>query len=131
MIGRRGFISLLGGAAATWPMAARAQPPERVRRIGVLMVAQSANDAVVQARNAAFLQGLQEAGWVVGRNVRIEARWSAANTDEVRKSAAELAALAPDIILAAGSGSATAVQQVTLGPPSPDHLNQQGQRSSV
>src|SRR5262249_17780413 len=76
-----------------------------------------ANDAVVQARNAAFLQGLQEAGWAVGRNVRIEARWSAANTDEVRKSAAELAALAPDIILAAGSGSATAGQQVTRTVP--------------
>ena len=72
---RRGFITLLGGAAA-WPLAARAQQPDRVRRIGILMYLAS-DDADAQSRNAAFLQGLQELGWTVGQNVRVEYRWGA------------------------------------------------------
>jgi hypothetical protein len=77
---RREFITLLGGAAAAWPVAARAQQGERVRRIGVLM-STSADDAPAQARLAAFMQGLQELGWGVGRNVRVDVRWPAADPD--------------------------------------------------
>jgi ABC-type uncharacterized transport system substrate-binding protein len=97
---RREFITLLGGAAV-WPLAARAQQPERMRRIGVLAQA-AANDPETAARLTAFVQGLQELGWSVGRNARIEYRWAAANYDLIRKYAAELVALAPDVILAAG-----------------------------
>ena len=106
---RREFISLLGGAAAAWPLAARAQQAERVRRIGVLMNF-AADDAEGQVRLAAFLQGLQETGWAVGRNVRIDLRWGAANNELYRKYAAELVALAPDVIL---SGGAVATEQFT------------------
>ena len=95
---RREFISLLGGAAAAWPLAARAQQAERVRRIGVLMNL-AADDPEGQARIAAFVQGLQQLGWTDGRNVRIDIRWAAGNADDIRKYAAELAALAPDVIL--------------------------------
>jgi putative ABC transport system substrate-binding protein len=95
---RRAFITLLGGAAA-WPLAARAQQAERVRRIGVLMNL-AADDAEGQARLAAFLQGLQEAGWAVGQNVRIDLRWGAGDPDRFRKQAAELVALTPDVVLA-------------------------------
>jgi putative ABC transport system substrate-binding protein len=95
---RRKFITLLGGTVIAWPPAARAQG-ERVRRIGVLMNL-AADDAEGQARLAAFLQGLQEAGWAVGRNVRIDLRWGAGDADRFRKQAAELVALAPDVILA-------------------------------
>jgi len=87
---RRDFIILLGGAVAAWPLAARAQ--ERVRRIGVLM-SQPAGDPVAQARSAAFLQGLQELGWTIGRNVQIEHRWDLDEADH-RRNAAELVALA-------------------------------------
>jgi putative ABC transport system substrate-binding protein len=104
---RREFITLLGGAAAAWPLAARAQQGERVRRIGVLHTI-AANDADGQARNTAFLQGLQQLGWTDGRNVRIETRWSA-DTDRIRSYVAELVAVAPDVILAGGSA--------TVGPP--------------
>jgi putative tryptophan/tyrosine transport system substrate-binding protein len=97
---RRQFITLLGGAAAGWPLAARAQQPERMRRIGVLLAA-AANDAEFQARIGAFLQGLQQLGWTDGRNVRIDTRWATTNADDIRRHAAELAALAPDVILAA------------------------------
>jgi len=97
---RRKFLGVLGGAAA-WPVAARAQQGERVRRIGVLAQA-AANDPETAARLTAFVQGLQELGWSVGRNARIEYRWAAANYDLIRKYAAELVALAPDVILAAG-----------------------------
>jgi ABC-type uncharacterized transport system substrate-binding protein len=97
---RREFITLLGGAAA-WPLAARGQQVERLRRIGVLAQA-AANDPETAARLTAFVQGLQELGWSVGRNARIEYRWAAANYDLIRKYAAELVALAPDVILAAG-----------------------------
>ena len=100
-IRRREFVTLLGGATAAWPLPARAQQPERMRRIGVLAQA-AANDPETAARLTAFVQGLQELGWSVGRNVRIEYRWAAANYDLIRKYAAELVALAPDVILAAG-----------------------------
>jgi putative ABC transport system substrate-binding protein len=102
---RRDFITLLGSAAAAWPLAARAQQPERVRRIGVLM-ASAADDSEPQARMAAFLQGLAQLGWIDGRNVRIDTRWATTNADDLRRHAAELAALAPDVILAA-SGTST------------------------
>ena len=101
---RREFITLLGGAAA-WPLAARAQQPDRMRRIGVLM-ASAADDSEYQARMAAFLQGLAQLGWTVGRNVQIDTRWATTNADDIRRHAAELAALAPDVILAA-TGTAT------------------------
>ena len=112
---RRAFITLLGGAAAAWPLAARAQQPNRMRRIGVFMNLAS-DDAEGQARNAAFLQGLQEAGWAVGRNVRIEYRWGAGDPELFRRYAAELVALAPDVILASGA-SMYALQQVTREVP--------------
>jgi putative ABC transport system substrate-binding protein len=96
---RREFIGFVGGAVA-WPIKARAQQPERMPRIGVLM-ASTADDPESQARIAAFLQGLQQLGWVDGRNVRIEIRWATTNPDDIRRHAAELAALAPDVILAA------------------------------
>jgi putative tryptophan/tyrosine transport system substrate-binding protein len=106
---RREFITLLGGAAAAWPVAARAQQGERVRRIGVLMHL-AADDPEGQARFAAFLQGLQQLGWTDGRNVRIETRWGANNADRGRY-AAELVALAPDIILASTTPAMMALQQ--------------------
>jgi putative tryptophan/tyrosine transport system substrate-binding protein len=112
---RRDFITLLGGAAA-WPLAARAQQGERVRRIGVLMT-QAANDPEGQARIAAFLQGLQELGWSVGRNLRIDIRWSAGKADDTHKYAAELVALAPDIILASTTPSVAALLQATRTVP--------------
>jgi hypothetical protein len=92
---RRRFITLVGGTAA-WPLAARAQQRERMRRIGVLMNL-GADDAEGQARLAAFLQGLQEAGWAVGRNIRIDIRWGGGDPDRVRRYTAELVALAPDV----------------------------------
>ena len=113
---RREFITLLGGAAAAWPLAARAQQGERMRRIGVLMAC-AADDAEAQARLAAFLQGLQQLGWTVGRNVRIDTRWAAGNADDNRKYAAELVALAPDVILATGSSVVAPLLQVTRTVP--------------
>jgi putative ABC transport system substrate-binding protein len=107
---RREFITLLGGAAVAWPLAARAQPGARIRRIGVL-VGLPADDPEGQVRITAFAQGLQEAGWTVGRNVRIDYRWAGA--DRHRQCAAELVALAPDVILAATSLSVAAVQELT------------------
>jgi putative ABC transport system substrate-binding protein len=104
-IKRRDFITLLGGAAVPWPLAARAQQGERVRRIGVL-VASAADDSENQARMAAFLQGLVQLGWIDGRNVRIDIRWATTNADDLRRHAAELAALAPDVLVAA-SGTST------------------------
>ena len=99
---RREFIALLCGAVTAWPLAVRAQQPERVRRIGVLMPL-PANDAEGQARVAAFLQGLQELGWSVGRNVRIEYRWGANDPERNRRNSSELVGLAPDVIFASGS----------------------------
>jgi putative ABC transport system substrate-binding protein len=112
---RRQFITLLGGAAG-WPLAAPAQQSERVRRIGVLMNLAS-DDAEGQARLAAFHQGLQQLGWTVGRNVQIDYRWGAGNADYIRKFAAELVALAPDVILSTGSPSVAVLQQATRTVP--------------
>jgi ABC-type uncharacterized transport system substrate-binding protein len=108
---RREFITLLGGAAAAWPLTARAQQGERVRRIGVLMHL-AADDPEGQARHAAFLQGLEQSGWSAGRNVRIDTRWGASEADR-RRYAAELVALAPDVILASNSQSTLALQAAT------------------
>ena len=103
---RREFITLLGGATAVaWPLAARAQQPDRARRIGVLM-ASAADDSESQARLAALAQALKQLGWSDGGNLRIDTRWATTNTDDIRRHAAELAALAPDVIVAA-TGTAT------------------------
>jgi putative ABC transport system substrate-binding protein len=106
---RREFITLLGAAAAAWPLAARGQQPERMRRIGVLQSA-AADDPVGQARVKAFQQGLQQLGWTDGRNVRIVYRWAAGNVENSRKYAAELVALAPDVILAVGGATGPMLQ---------------------
>jgi putative ABC transport system substrate-binding protein len=114
---RREFITLLGSAAASWPLAARAQQPERMRRIGAL-IPQAADNPESQIIVGAFLQGLQELGWTLGRNVRIDYRWgAAADDDRVRRFAAELAALAPDIILAFGATTVRALQRATATVP--------------
>jgi putative ABC transport system substrate-binding protein len=114
---RREFITLLGGSAATWPLVARAQQPERMRRIGVLM-ASAADDSESQARIAGFLQGLQQLGWADGRNVRIDTRWATTNPDDIRRHAAELVALAPDVLLAAtGTVTVVALLQATRTVP--------------
>jgi putative tryptophan/tyrosine transport system substrate-binding protein len=111
MMRRREFITLLGGAAATWPLAARAQQPERTRLICVLMHL-AADDPEGQARHAAFLQGLQQMGWSAGRNVRIDTRWATSEADR-RRYAGELVALAPDVMLASNSTSTAALQAAT------------------
>jgi ABC-type uncharacterized transport system substrate-binding protein len=116
MMRRREFITLLGGAAAAWPVGARAQQGDRVRRIGVLM-SLAADDPQGQARIAAFLQGLQQLGWTNGSNVRIDTRWGTGSAEEIRKYAAELIALAPDIILASGGSVAGPLLQVTRTVP--------------
>jgi putative tryptophan/tyrosine transport system substrate-binding protein len=108
---RREFITLLGGTAA-WPVAARAQQPGRMRRIAVLLPA-AADDSQFQARVGAFLQGLALLGWTIGRNVQIDIRWAGANADDIRRHAAELAALAPDVILAQGASTVGALLQTT------------------
>ena len=113
---RREFITLLGGAAAAWPLAAHAQQAERVRRIGVLLPA-AADDAEFQARFGAFLQGLGQLGWTIGRNVRIDTRWATGNADDIRRHAAELVALAPDVILATGASTVGPLQQATRTVP--------------
>ena len=113
---RREFITLLGGAAAAWPLAARAQQAERMRRIGVLLNT-AADDMVFQTRVGAFLQGLALLGWTIGRNVRIEVRWSGGKADEARRYATELAALAPDVILAHGVSSVRPLLQATRTVP--------------
>ena len=108
---RRDFITLLGGLAS-WPVSARGQHGERTRRVGVFMSA-GADDAVSQVRYAAFLQGLRQSGWEVGRKVRIDTRWAAGGADNTRQSAAELIALSPDVILATGSVSTGPLLQAT------------------
>jgi putative ABC transport system substrate-binding protein len=113
---RREFITLVGGAAVAWPLAARAQQPERVRRIGVLMPF-AADDPEAQARVAAFAQGLAQLGWIIGRNVWIDTRWATANAADIRKYAAELVALAPDVILAAGGATVPALLQASRTVP--------------
>jgi putative ABC transport system substrate-binding protein len=112
---RRQFIMLLGGAAAAWPLATHAQQASGMRRVGILMPL-TADDPYDQARLAAFLQGLQEAGWSVGRNLRIDTRWGG-NFDRIRRSAMELVALAPDVILTIGTNSAIALQQASQTVP--------------
>ena len=113
---RREFITLLGGAAAAWSLAAHAQQPDRMRRIGVLMNL-AADDAEGQARIAAFVQALQRLGWSDGRNLRIDHRWAAGDTDRFHRYAEELLALAPDVILAAATPSVQALQQATRTVP--------------
>jgi ABC-type uncharacterized transport system substrate-binding protein len=113
---RREFITLLGGAAVTWPLAARAQQGERMRRIGVLMP-RAANDPESLARIAAFQQGLQQWGWTEGRNVRIDTQWAGGSAEAIRKHSAELAALAPDIILAHGGATVGPLLTATSAVP--------------
>ena len=112
-IGRRELLAALGGAAVAWPLAARAQQGERVRRIGVLM-STAVDDPQDPARLAAFAQGLQELGWTIGRNLRIDYRWGASSPDNTRKYAAELAALAPDVMLASGTIALAAALRHTI-----------------
>ena len=113
---RRGFITLLGGAAGTWSLGAWAQQPERMRRIGILLNA-SSDDPQYQAWVGAFLQALALLGWTIGRNVRIDTRWAGANAAEIRRHAAELVALAPDVILAHGAGPVAALLEATRTVP--------------
>jgi putative ABC transport system substrate-binding protein len=115
---RRKFIALLGGTAwaSAWPLSARAQQPERVRRVGVLMNL-AADDPQGQARVGAILQGLAQSGWTDGRNVRIDTRWAAGNANDIRRHAVELAALAPDVIVAHGSATAGPLLQATRTVP--------------
>src|SRR5215831_5110055 len=113
---RREFITLLGGAAATWPLAARAQQGERVRRVGVLMNLAS-DDPEGQARIVAFVQGLQQSGWTDGHNVQIDTRWAAGDAARFQRYAEELLALAPDVILASATPSVQALQHATRTVP--------------
>ena len=115
-MGRRDFITLLGGAAAARPLAARAQQVERMRRIGVLINVDE-SDVEGRARFAAFLQGLQQLGWTDGGNVRLDVRWGGGDRDRIRSYAAELVALAPDVILAVTSSTVAALQQATRTVP--------------
>jgi putative ABC transport system substrate-binding protein len=113
---RREFITLLGGAAVAWPLAARAQQGERTRRVGVLMNL-AADDPEGQTRIVAFVQGLQQSGWTDGRNIRIDTRWAAGDADRFHRYAEELLALAPDVILASATPSVQALQQLTRTVP--------------
>jgi putative ABC transport system substrate-binding protein len=107
---RREFITLIGGAVAAWPLAVRAQQGEKVRRVGALMNL-TADDLDASARVTALAQGLQQLGWTVGRNLRIDYRWGAIDASRARRYAPELAALAPDVILAVGAPAVVALQQ--------------------
>jgi putative tryptophan/tyrosine transport system substrate-binding protein len=115
-IERRKFLATLGGGAAAWPLTARAQPRERMRRIG-LLINLASDDPESQIRRVAFQQRLQQLGWTDGRNVRIIARWGAGDADRIRRSAAELVALAPDVILTTSSPALAASQQATRTVP--------------
>jgi putative tryptophan/tyrosine transport system substrate-binding protein len=112
---RRAFITLFAGAAVAWPATARAQQPERMRRIGVLMSV-AADDPEGQARETAFVQGLKKLGWTGGGNIRIDTRWGT-DADRDRQYSAELVALAPDVLLASASPSVAALQRVTRDVP--------------
>ena len=116
MSSRREVITLLGGAAAAWPLAARAQQADRMRHIGVLMPA-AESDPEYQTRMGAFQQALALLGWTDGRNARIDIRWATNNADRIRASAAELVALAPDVILASGESAMPALRQATRTVP--------------
>src|SRR5580692_621727 len=113
---RRQFIGLIGGAAATWPLVARAQQPNRIRRVGILMPT-STDDALGQLWHAAFVQRLQQLGWEVGRNLQIDTRWGAGDTARFRKHAAELAAAAPDVILATANSIVGDLEQASRTVP--------------
>ena len=112
---RREFITLLGGVVATWPVGARAQQPDRMRPIGMLTGV--ADDPNSRARNAAFVQGLQELGWVDGRNIRIDYRWGGGDAENIRRLATELVALAPDVIFVSGGASTERLLQLTRTVP--------------
>src|SRR6516165_1758224 len=113
---RRDFIKVIVGSAAAWPLAARAQQPERMRRISVLLPA-TADNPDFQARLAAFHQELALLGWSIGRNVRVDTRWATSNAAGIHKHAAELAALAPDVILAHGASTVGPLLQATRTVP--------------
>jgi putative tryptophan/tyrosine transport system substrate-binding protein len=113
---RRDFIKVVAGSGAAWPLAARAQQPERMRRIGILLAA-TADDAEFQAWVGAFLQALALLGWTIGRKMQIDTRWATANVGEIRRHAAELVALAPDVILAHGASTVGPLLQITRTVP--------------
>jgi putative ABC transport system substrate-binding protein len=113
---RRDFIKVIAGSASAWPLLARAQQGERVRHIGVL-ISLAADDKEGQARLAAFLQGLQELGWIDGRNVRVDTRWGGGDGERARKYIAELVALTPDVILASGGSLVAPLLQATRTVP--------------
>jgi putative ABC transport system substrate-binding protein len=115
-IGRRKFISVLGGATVALPLAARAQQDGRARRVGVLMNL-AEDDPAGRERHATLVRGLREAGWVDGHNIQIDTRWTAGNPERFRKYAAELVALAPDVIVAATTPAVTALQQASRTVP--------------
>jgi putative ABC transport system substrate-binding protein len=114
-MGRREFMTLLGGAAAAWPLAARAQQTERMRRIGVLMNTEENPDQ--QSSLVAFLQGLRQLGWTDGRNVRIDTRWGGGDASSIRRNAEDMVALAPDVIVATGNASMGPLLQATRTVP--------------
>jgi ABC-type uncharacterized transport system substrate-binding protein len=114
---RREFITLLGGAVTAWPLAVQAQQDERIRRIGVLTSGAAADDPDGQIRSGAFLQELQHLGWTDGRNIRFDYRWGAGDAENIRKYAAELVALAPDVILASGTATVGPLLQATRAVP--------------
>ena len=113
---RREFIAGIGGAAAAWPAVARAQQGERIRRVGILLPA-AASEPEVQTRLIAFVQGLAQLGWIVGQNVRIDTRWATTSAGEIRRHAAELVALAPDVILAHGASTVGPLLQASRSVP--------------
>src|ERR1700724_495425 len=108
-VGRRQFITALGGTAVAWPLAARAQQQSRERRIGLLM--STPDDSLGQAWFAAFVQGLRQLGWEAGRNLQIDTRWGAGDTERFRRYATELVALAPDVIVGTASSIVAALQK--------------------
>jgi len=110
---RRDFMKIIGGAAAGWPLPARAQQRERMRRIGLLVSALPADDPESQTRVTAFVQGLQQLGWTDGRNLRVDFRWGLGDAERLRKYSMELVALAPDVLLAGGTPALAALQQAT------------------
>ena len=113
---RREFITLLGGAAGAWPVVARAQQPDRVRRIGLLMNL-SENDLEAQRLLTAFREGLAQLGWAIGRNLRIDYRWASGDIGRIRTFAKELVELSPDIIVGYGTPVIVALQQETRSIP--------------
>src|SRR5262245_57280843 len=113
---RRTFITLLGGAVSAWPLIARARQSERMRRIGVLLPA-APDDAEFQSWVGAFLQGLAQSGWITGRNIRVETRWTKFDAEETRKYAADLVALAPDVIVASGNSTVGPLLRLTRTVP--------------